>query len=397
MSVEKVWWYARGQNKFGPHTSSELKALAASGQIVASDMIWKEGLANWLPASSVKGLIPGSLSATAPPPLPAVNVAQPGTVPPPVGSSQPPPKKMGIFTKVVLWIGGIFLGLIVLDAIVGTDEKKDGSSRSSATGSAPAEKESQPSVRVGEAFTTPTFEIQIRTAQARSSVGNIMFASQPSDGAIYVAIQWSYKNISQKPVSSFRSPSVHLLSPDGTRYDADLGASASYATELDLDAKVFSDLNPGIRVVDANVFEVSREMFDPTTWKILVDADRDVQVQFAVAEKKAPAQTSRSEVPALPNSIPPQFQGRWALAGQCNIFTEFGVPPDPGAEITGSAVSRYEHYCTLKSVSKADARVFSGVFTCAAEGEQSQEAIALTLSTTNQLSYEGASGLVKCV
>lgn len=67
---DKVWWHAKGDQKFGPYSSPQLKALAAKGSIELTDLIWKEGLANWLPASSVKGLIPVAVPA-APPPLPA--------------------------------------------------------------------------------------------------------------------------------------------------------------------------------------------------------------------------------------------------------------------------------------------------------------------------------------
>lgn len=69
---DKVWWYAKGDQKFGPYSSPQLKALAAKGSIELADLIWKEGLANWLPASSVKGLIPADVPA-APPPLPPVS------------------------------------------------------------------------------------------------------------------------------------------------------------------------------------------------------------------------------------------------------------------------------------------------------------------------------------
>lgn len=66
---EKVWWYSKEDQRFGPHTASELKGIATAGQLVSTDLIWKEGLKNWLPASSAKGLFPISAPAV-PPPLP---------------------------------------------------------------------------------------------------------------------------------------------------------------------------------------------------------------------------------------------------------------------------------------------------------------------------------------
>lgn len=70
MAEDKVWWYAKRDKRFGPYSTSELKGAATAGQMASTDLIWKEGMDNWLPASSVKGLIPVAGPAV-PPPLPA--------------------------------------------------------------------------------------------------------------------------------------------------------------------------------------------------------------------------------------------------------------------------------------------------------------------------------------
>ncbi len=271
MTSDTVWWYAKGDKRFGPHTSSELKAIAASGQLLANDIVWKEGLDNWLQASSVTGLIPNG-EATTPPPL------SPGssTMPPP--SAKPEPRKKSMVPKIGLWVGAVVVALIVRGAIVNHDRGRD----SADTQRVSAVPElSPPTIKVGDSVTTPTFEIQIRSARTRTSVGEAPFLSHPAEGGIYIAIQWSYKNISRTPVNAFTLPTLHLIAPDGTKYDSDLEASSSYATELDVDAKILSDLNPGIRVVDADVFEVSNQMFDPSSWRIVVDADEVTEVAFA--------------------------------------------------------------------------------------------------------------------
>ena len=61
------WHYSVGGNRHGPVASTELKRLAESGQLSPTDLIWKEGLQNWVAASSVKGLFP---KQSGPPPLP---------------------------------------------------------------------------------------------------------------------------------------------------------------------------------------------------------------------------------------------------------------------------------------------------------------------------------------
>lgn len=73
---EKTWWYSKGERQFGPYSAAELREIAASGQIAPSDLLWKDGLPNWLPASSFKGLLPPPSGAPVPPPLP---VRPPGT------------------------------------------------------------------------------------------------------------------------------------------------------------------------------------------------------------------------------------------------------------------------------------------------------------------------------
>jgi len=44
------WFYTRdGKSKAGPVASAQLKALARSGQLLPTDMVWKEGMAQWKP------------------------------------------------------------------------------------------------------------------------------------------------------------------------------------------------------------------------------------------------------------------------------------------------------------------------------------------------------------
>lgn len=61
------WHYSVKGMKAGPVSSAEIKRLAESGELAATDLIWKEGLPNWVAASNVKGLFP---KTSTPPPLP---------------------------------------------------------------------------------------------------------------------------------------------------------------------------------------------------------------------------------------------------------------------------------------------------------------------------------------
>src|SRR4051794_20043451 len=62
------WYYTRdGKKKNGPCSSDQMKDLAKSGKVVASDMVMKEGTTKWKPASQVLEFFPASGSAPPPP------------------------------------------------------------------------------------------------------------------------------------------------------------------------------------------------------------------------------------------------------------------------------------------------------------------------------------------
>lgn len=50
------WYYAKNNQQQGPVGANELKQLAQTGQIRSDDLVWREGMAEWLPAGKVKGL-----------------------------------------------------------------------------------------------------------------------------------------------------------------------------------------------------------------------------------------------------------------------------------------------------------------------------------------------------
>ena len=66
------WYYTSEGQQFGPVSSATLRQLVDAGQIRPSDMLWRQGMTAWAPASSVKGVFssPSVLPPLAPPPLP---------------------------------------------------------------------------------------------------------------------------------------------------------------------------------------------------------------------------------------------------------------------------------------------------------------------------------------
>jgi hypothetical protein len=57
------WLYSRDGTDYGPVSSAELAELAKNGQLLPTDWLWKEGMAEWKPARSFQKLFPPEASA----------------------------------------------------------------------------------------------------------------------------------------------------------------------------------------------------------------------------------------------------------------------------------------------------------------------------------------------
>lgn len=64
------WYVGRNGTRTGPFTPTQLREMAATGQLQSADLLWREGMANWVQASSVSGLFAAQRPL---PPAPAVN------------------------------------------------------------------------------------------------------------------------------------------------------------------------------------------------------------------------------------------------------------------------------------------------------------------------------------
>jgi len=84
--MTREWHYSKGGQQHGPISHDELKALAESGQLQPGDLVWKEGMDGWLPASKVKGLFALDVQRIGPPPMPSGATPTP---PPMPGKLQP--------------------------------------------------------------------------------------------------------------------------------------------------------------------------------------------------------------------------------------------------------------------------------------------------------------------
>ncbi len=82
---DTMWYYAKDEEELGPVPTSKLKSMATSGDLLPSDLVWKEGMDDWAPAETLRGLFPANQSGTVP-----VTPRDAGTplTPPPVSAPQ---------------------------------------------------------------------------------------------------------------------------------------------------------------------------------------------------------------------------------------------------------------------------------------------------------------------
>jgi hypothetical protein len=86
-SMNDKWYIGRDEEEYGPFTAAQLKELGTTGQVRPTDTIWREGMADPLPATKVKGLLP---AAEAPAETPASS--ETSDEPAPRAAETPPPE-----------------------------------------------------------------------------------------------------------------------------------------------------------------------------------------------------------------------------------------------------------------------------------------------------------------
>jgi hypothetical protein len=99
------WFYTDQGQRRGPVTWQQLQQLATGGQLKPNDLVWKNGMPQWSPASSQAGLFgaptapapaaaapPAPASAPSRPAAPAPAPAAPAPAPPRTAPSQPAPQ-----------------------------------------------------------------------------------------------------------------------------------------------------------------------------------------------------------------------------------------------------------------------------------------------------------------
>jgi hypothetical protein len=71
MQISPQWYCGRAGQQSGPFTEEQVKEFAASGQLLPTDLVWRQGMAQWTTATAA-GLFPAT-PVEAPPALPPVH------------------------------------------------------------------------------------------------------------------------------------------------------------------------------------------------------------------------------------------------------------------------------------------------------------------------------------
>jgi len=56
------WYYSNNGSQLGPVSTEVLKGMIADGRVKLTDLVWREGMSDWLPVSSVSELTPSSIN-----------------------------------------------------------------------------------------------------------------------------------------------------------------------------------------------------------------------------------------------------------------------------------------------------------------------------------------------
>lgn len=103
------WYYSKNGTQLGPVPQGELISKLASGEVSASDLVWKEGMGDWVPASQV-----GELAVVATGPAPTSQTFPTGaSSPSPAAPHAPmiPPSSGKATASMVLGIVSVVFGL----------------------------------------------------------------------------------------------------------------------------------------------------------------------------------------------------------------------------------------------------------------------------------------------
>lgn len=92
------WYYSKGGVQFGPVPEADLRAKLVTGEVEMGDLVWREGMKDWLPVGHVEEFVTLPNAAAT---LPKLEGGEDSPYAPPV--SQVAPLAAGEFVPNYLW------------------------------------------------------------------------------------------------------------------------------------------------------------------------------------------------------------------------------------------------------------------------------------------------------
>ena len=89
------WFYSKGGSQNGPISQEVLVSKISSGEIYQSDMVWREGMTDWLPVSKIPELAAALSPAQGAGPLTPLTGAAPNSPYAPPATTSPAPAPAG--------------------------------------------------------------------------------------------------------------------------------------------------------------------------------------------------------------------------------------------------------------------------------------------------------------
>lgn len=123
MQVGMQWYYARDGLRVGPVSAEEFVRLIGVGEVRAGTLVWRAGLASWLPCREVAATngLPTPIEGDAPPPLPTESAAPFPSRPPIDVPAAPMPRYGGFWARagakivdnIIMFAMGLVVGALV--------------------------------------------------------------------------------------------------------------------------------------------------------------------------------------------------------------------------------------------------------------------------------------------
>lgn len=118
------WFYAKGGSQEGPFDEAEMRSRITSGQVGGNDLVWREGMAEWLPLAQVTELsaaaTSGASAGASAYVIPGTNsMAPPQAAPQAGGYALAPPTSGLAIASMVLGILAILSSCLYIGIIFG--------------------------------------------------------------------------------------------------------------------------------------------------------------------------------------------------------------------------------------------------------------------------------------